>query len=188
MAICRSSALTERKVSNKEAVARCSLRAWKLILALGIAAVVLAFCDANFFGHAERYSALSNYLVFNDSWGTDRGYIWKASMRLYAKFPFIRKLFGYGPETFGILTINKIYNEMVSSTHLIFDNAHNEYLQDLVTLGAVGLITYLWFLFSAWRAMYKNREQSSYLLGLLLATLCYNVQAIVNLTSRLWLR
>lgn len=178
-------ALTERKISNKEAVARCSLRIWKLLLVLGIAAVVFAFCDANFFGHAERYSALSNYLVFNDSWGTDRGYIWKASMRLYAKFPLMRKLFGYGPETFGILTINKIYNEMVSSTHLIFDNAHNEYLQDLVTLGAVGLITYLWFLFSAWRTMYKNREQSPYLLGLLLATLCYNVQAIVNLNQPL---
>ena len=145
--------------------------------------VVFAFCDANFLGHAERYSALSNYLVFDDSWGTDRGYIWKASMRLYAKFPLIRKLFGYGPETFGILTVTKIQNEMVSATGLVFDNAHNEYLQDLVTLGAVGLITYLLFLFSAFRFMYRNREKSPYLLALLLAALCYNVQAIVNLNQ-----
>ena len=182
-AITAAFAVTERKDFNKEKIIHCSLRIWKLILVLGIAVVIVAFCDANFFGHAERYSSLSNYLVFNDSWGTDRGYIWKASMRLYAKFPFIRKLFGYGPETFGILTVTKIQDEMVSATGLIFDNAHNEYLQDLVTLGAVGLITYLMFLFSAFRAMYKNREQSPYLPALLLATLCYNVQAVVNLNQ-----
>lgn len=178
-------AVIERKANHKdkETIARYSLRIWRIILVLGVAMVVFAFCDANFLGHAERYSALSNYLVFDDSWGTDRGYIWKASMRLYAKFPLIRKLFGYGPETFGILTVTKIQNEMVSATGLIFDNAHNEYLQDLVTLGAVGLITYLLFLFSAFRFMYRNREKSPYLLALLLAALCYNVQAIVNLNQ-----
>lgn len=166
---------------DKEKFAKRCLIAWSAFVALCILAVVFALYDANVAGHAQRYSSLGNYLIFDNAWGTYRGYIWKASMRLYHDFPLMRKLFGYGPETFGILTITKIHDEMVSATGLIYDNAHNEYLQYLVTLGAVGLITYLGFLFSVFRNMYQHRNTSPYMLGLLCATVCYCAQAVVNL-------
>lgn len=166
---------------DKNKFARGCLIAWGVFVAVCILVVIFALYDANIVGHADRYSALGNYLIFNDSWGTDRGYIWKASMRLYRDFPLIRKLFGYGPETFGILTITKIHDEMVAATGLIYDNAHNEYLQYLITLGAVGLITYLSFLFLVFRNMYRRRTESSYMLGLLCAVVCYCAQAVVNL-------
>lgn len=184
---------TGRKVKfEKNKFAKRCLITWSVFVALCVLIVCFALCDANIAGHAERYSSLSNYLVFDDAWGTYRGYIWKASMRLYSKFPLIRKLFGYGPETFGILTITKIHDEMVSATGLIYDNAHNEYLQYLVTLGVVGLLTYLAFLFLVFRNMYQKRLTSPHMLGLLCATVCYSAQALVNLnlpmvTPTMWM-
>lgn len=41
----------------------------------------------------------------------------------------MHKLFGYGPDTFGILTTQKFFGDMIDTTGLLFDNAHNEYLQ-----------------------------------------------------------
>jgi hypothetical protein len=155
--------------------------AWGIFVAVCVLAVIFVLYDANIAGHAERYSSMSNYLVFNDVWGTWRGYIWKASMRLYRNFPLIRKIFGYGPDTFGILTLNKIRNEMFKTTNLLFDNAHNEYLQYLITIGAAGLGTYLAFLISVFCRLYKRMKSCPYMAGILGAALCYCAQALVNL-------
>ena len=45
------------------------------------AAVVFVFYDANVAGHADKYGAVSSYVVFNDAWGTERGYVWKRAWR-----------------------------------------------------------------------------------------------------------
>ena len=63
-------------------------------------------------------------------------------MEAYGKFPLKHKLFGYGPDTFGILTTDRFFGDMINATGLIFDNAHNEYLQFLLTIGPIGLIAY----------------------------------------------
>ena len=60
--------------------------------------------DANLGGHAELYSALSQYLVFDDDWGTNRGYCWRIGWQSYRELPFLHQLFGFGPDTYGILT------------------------------------------------------------------------------------
>lgn len=75
---------------------------WLGVLALGVAVLVIMLIDANALGHGSRYGSLGNYLVFNDGWGTMRGYIWRKSLELYAAFPFMHKLFGFGPDTFGL--------------------------------------------------------------------------------------
>lgn len=149
-------------------------------------ACVLVICalmyDANISGNAERYGELGNYLVFNDSWGTNRGYIWRKSFEVFWGFPFVHKLFGYGPETFGILTTKNFLVDMLNTAQgQVFDNAHNEYLQYLVTIGALGLITYVVFLVTACWKMAVSRSRNTYLAGCLFAVLCYGVQALVNL-------
>ena len=139
------------------------------------------FFDANIRGNGARYGALQSYLVFNDSWGTSRGYIWKKSLELYSNFPMPRKLFGYGPDTFGLLTNNKIRQEMVEATGLFFDSAHNSILQYLLTIGLVGTGGYLVFLLSSMWHMLKNRQRNSYILGVLFAVACYVLQSTVNI-------
>lgn len=169
------------------------IRMWRGLLAASVLIICFLIYDANISGNAERYGGLGKYLVFNDHWGTNRGYIWRKSVELFQSFPLKYKLFGYGPETFGILTTGNFFSDMVNATQgQIFDNAHNEYLQYLVTIGALGLITYVVFLAAAGWRMAVKRNRNRYIVGCLFAVLCYDAQAFVNLnlpiaTPMMWL-
>ena len=154
---------------------------WGVIAALVLLAVGAVLWDANLGGHQERYEAAKNYLVFSRHWGTNRGYIWGASLKLFSEFSWMGKLFGYGPDTFGILTMTEIPYEMTHVTGQLYDSAHNEYIQYLVTIGLVGLCSYLVFLGSVFWYMWRNWKENPYLIGLFAAVLCYAFQAAINI-------
>ena len=169
------------------------VRMWSGFLVACVLIVCFLMYDANIAGNAERYGGLGRYLILNDSWGTNRGYVWRKSVEIFQGFPFLQKLFGYGPDTFGILTTENFRMEMIHATQgQIFDNAHNEYLHYLVTIGALGLITYVVFLVAAGWRMAVRRNRNRYIPGCLFAVLCYGTQALVNLnlpiaTPIMWL-
>lgn len=176
------------------------LKACKILVALGFLAVFLLLIDANILGHGARYGSLSTYLVFNDQWGTSRGFIWRKSLELFSHFPLSHKLFGFGPDTFGILTTKSAFKEMIAVTGQIFDTAHNEYLQYLLTIGPIALIAYLIFLINSCQHMARyvlkafTTESTAvpYATGCLFAVICYGFQAFVNLnlpiiTPFLWI-
>lgn len=170
------------------------VRMWSVLMAIGVLIVCFFLYDANLAGNAGRYGGLGKYLLFQDSWGTNRGYIWRKSIEIFRDFPLMHKLFGHGPDTFGIITATGDFLAEMSraSNGQLFDNAHNEYLQYLVTIGAVGLVTYVVFLVSAGWRMAVRRNRNRYVVGCLFAVLCYCVQALVNLnlpiaTPIMWL-
>ncbi|MDR1765528.1 MAG: O-antigen ligase family protein [Lachnospiraceae bacterium] len=157
--------------------------AWLALLGVAVAAVVFIALDANLWGHASRYGAMSEYLVFDDEWGTHRMYIWKLGLRDYGRFNWFQKLFGYGPDTFGILstTITSEFREMTRRYGEYFDSLHNEYLQYFVTIGPLGLLSYLWLLITSWLQMGKHYKENPYLAAILVALVCYGLQATVNI-------
>lgn len=168
------------------------VKLWLVLLAAVLIVTGYAVADANFMGNAERYGAIGSYLVFNDQWGTMRGYIWRKGFELYLQFTPMHKVFGYGPDTFGILAVNEFYGEMISVTSQKFDNVHNEYLQYLITIGPIGLTAYIVFLVSAVIKMLRNASENPYIIGCCFAVICYGVQALVNLnlpiaTPVMWL-
>ncbi len=170
------------KKNQAEHWCRYAVIVWGIFVILVISGVAFALYDANIAGHADRYrGSVGQYLVISDSWGTNRGYIWKRCLMFFDNFSIVRKLFGYGPDTFGIMTVNLIYQEMGTLTGQVFDTAHNEYLQYLVTIGAVGLGFYVAFLLSAIRKIAVTSKKNRYLPGILTAIVCYAVQALVNL-------
>lgn len=181
--------------NNREAAEEMGsipVRVWSGLLVTGVLLLCCMLYDANVAGGADKYGALGNYLVFNDSWGTNRGYIWRKSVEMFRDFPVLQKLFGYGPETFGILTRNSFLIEMVNTTGQKFDSAHNEYLQYLVTIGALGVVSYVAFLVLAGWRMAVKMAKNEYMIGCLFAVLCYGFQAVVNLnlpiaTPIMWL-
>lgn len=165
---------------------------WTAVVVVVVLAVCFALYDANVGGNAERYGAVGSYLVFNDQWGTNRGYIWRKSLELYQEFPVMHKIFGFGPDTFGILTSKTIHIEMMNATGQVFDNAHNAYLQYLITIGPIGLVAYVVFLISAGVRSLKNMARNPYVIGCCFAVACYSMQAVVNLdlpiaTPVMWL-
>lgn len=166
--------------------------AWGAMIVAVVLVTAFVLYDANIAGNVERYAAVRKYVIFDDWWGTSRGYIWKRAMRLYKDFSFKRKLWGYGPDTFGILTTDMIREEMISSKGVIFDNAHNAYIQYLLTIGPIGVIGYVGFLIAAFWRMLRSRDESPYILAALVAALCYVSQSLVNLdlpiaTPIMWL-
>lgn len=168
------------------------VRAWGIFVVLGVLAICVALFDANALGNGARYGGLGSYLVFNDQWGTNRGYIWRKSFEVYRDFPMMHKLFGYGPDTFGILTTRTFLAEMKAATGQTFDSAHNEYIQFLITIGPIGLAAYLTFLIGGMWRMVKRVASNPYMIGCLCGVLCYVFQALVNLnlpiaTPMMWM-
>jgi len=152
--------------------------AWLALLAAAVTVILFALYDCNIAGNADKYSFASNYLLFNDDWGTHRGYIWRNAIECFSNLPFWKKLVGYGPETFGILLLKKTagnqYNE-------IFDSAHNEYLHTLITVGLLGLIFYVLSLIIFIKNCFKTKINNPYIIAIAFGVICYSVQAFVNL-------
>ncbi len=153
---------------------------WGGIIAIVALMILFILYDANVVGHSERYGAVSQYVVFNDEWGTLRGFVWRIGLEAYNELPILQKIFGYGPECFGILTYN-IRAESVSNYGVVYDNAHNEYLQYLVTIGIAGLVAYLAMILLAIKEMLKEGINKPFVAAAAFAVICYSFQAVVNL-------
>lgn len=170
-----------RAVQNSRVLQNGKLqKAWGIFLALLIFIVLIVLLDANVLGNGERYGALSNYVILNDDWGTHRGFIWRIGMKNYINQPFLHQLFGFGPDTFGIL----VKPDTIEGTQRygqIFDSAHNEYLQYFLTIGPLGLTAYLGFLGTSIWTMIRFGGRNIYAAGCAFAALCYGAQAVVNI-------
>lgn len=191
----------KEKRRDNEALLRSLRYIWLAILVIIFAAIVFMGMKINSDVTAakEKYGALADYFVFNDSWGTFRGYIWRAAVEEYMKFPLLHKIFGSGPDTFG-LYIGLLRNEeMTSVTGQFFDATHNEYIQFLFTLGPIATISYILALILPsvealrTRLFYlRDNTMLPYLYACAIAVICYATQAVVNLnlpvvTPFLWI-
>ncbi|MCM1273516.1 MAG: O-antigen ligase family protein [Clostridium sp.] len=118
---------------------------------------------------------------FNYKWGTYRGYIWTKCAKVYVDAPFINKLFGYGQETVRYLTTSNFYEEMLDVTGKVYENAHNELLQYLLTVGAYGLIAYIMLVVSSFIYILggSNKNVISYISLAVIGG--YFIQGIINL-------
>ena len=155
---------------------------WIGVIAVVCLAVLFVLYDANLGGHADKYGALSSYVVFNDEWGTQRGYVWKRAMEIYTKkLNLLQKIFGYGPDTFALIMQYYYPGEMQNGRMVIFDSAHNEYLHYLVTPGFVGMASYLVFMVSSIVAMAKKIKEQPIVAAVMVAVLAYAIQAVVNI-------
>ncbi len=156
---------------------------WVALMAACVAVLVYMLYDVNIGDNGARYGSLEKYLLFNDAWGTNRGYIWKLAFRDYKEFSPIHKLFGLGPDTFGLMTYFTNYDEMINTYNVIFDSAHNEYIHYFVTMGPFGFLSYLVILGGAVVSMVKKCFHNPYVMGALLGVLCYVIQALVNINQ-----
>ena len=121
---------------------------------------------------------LERYLHFSASWGTDRGKIWTFVMQVYERMPLAQKLFGASSGgLFHVDSVKPIFSDAA------LDTAHNEYLQYLVTNGALGLVCYLGAVFLALREGFRRSAREPVYHGLTLAVLAYAAQAVVNIAQ-----
>ena len=144
------------------------------VLLLGLLALVLL----NTALRSLPLGSLERYLHFSASWGTDRGKIWTFVLRVYERLPLMQKLFG--ASSGGLFHADAV-KPLFSDAAL--DTAHNEYLQYLVTNGALGLACYLAALVLALRAGFRRSGSTPVYRGLTLAVVAYAIQASVSIAQ-----
>lgn len=124
---------------------------------------------------------LSGYLRFDDSWGSERGTVWRKLCEAYLDFPIIHKIFGSGEDTVALVLKAAESSAVKTSAGQVFDNAHNELLQYLITLGGFGVLAYLLCVGTAVRSAAKSgsflRQASS------ICVCVYFVQSFVTITQ-----
>ena len=161
-------------------------KCWGIIIGVVVVFVLIMIIDLNITHNEARVALWAkipsyNQLVFNDDWGTHRGHNWRIAITCFSRFDLFKKLFGYGPDTYLIVTETNFYEEMVTKYGEIYDSAHNEYLNFLVCQGLFGLITYLGTFISALYLSFKDAKKNPLVLAAFMAVLSYMIQAIVNI-------
>ena len=72
---------------------------------------------------------------------------------------------------------------MTEVYRVLFENAHNEYLQYLMTTGILGALSYIIFLISVFAVAIKKRLNDASVMAMLAGVFCYVTQAVVNISQ-----
>ena len=120
-------------------------------------------------------------LRFNDKWGTHRGFMWIRSIQEYGKFDLFKLIFGYGPDML-YYVLQPYFTELArrfgdGST----DCAHNEFINYLVTQGALGLLSYLTVIGAVITRAVRRAKENPLTLVFISAIVCYAAQSAVNI-------
>ena len=111
-----------------------------------------------------------------DHYGSNRIYAWRVAYRFFKEKPVI----GHGPDTVRALWMREEYIYSTEKYRVVFDKAHNDYLQVLVTTGILGLTSYLVFQFSLLLRSFKKFDQPL-VIALVTACICFSAQAFFNI-------
>lgn len=121
------------------------------------------------------------YFVLSDRWGSDRGYVFRRAIGLYRDYPLSRKLFGCGPDNLPTV-LNAAYGEEMQMFmgNLRFKDCHNEFLQILVSFGAVGAAGYFGMIFSVLLLCIRQFPENEAAIAGILGLSGYLAQGLVN--------
>ena len=165
------------------------LRLICIIGVLSAAVLALLLIIGNTAGLWEKWFGITfhnQYLLFDNKWGSDRGFTWKAAAGMFAEMTPLRKLFGAGPDCFKAYSYSiPEYADLLYQYWKpnILTNAHNEFLNLLICIGIVGLLAFLamlgmgvWRFFKAWEKKSEGTEStwlSAFVLAGMLSILAY---------------
>lgn len=153
------------------------------IFIAGIIAIIALIIYYTFIDKETALSSSLSYFRFNEKWGTHRGYMWIKSIEIFSGSDLITKLFGTGPDTFYsafapyFFELNEKYGN--SSTNC----AHNEFLNYLITIGIMGLASYITLVVSVVVRAFRKAKENPLTIVFSSAIICYLFQSIVNIAQ-----
>lgn len=125
---------------------------------------------------------LEDILRYSDNWGTDRGNIWRICIKAYQQFPLRQKLFGFGEDSI-LISLSKYCKAEMRAMCYYTNNAHNEYIQYLLTIGFVGLSAYIGAIITSVRNLLKADADDYLKWSLMGSIIAYAVQSAINITQ-----
>lgn len=170
-----------QKSEKDERTMRIARHSWLFLFVAALAGVVAVLVDANSGHHPDIWESYKNILIFSDTWGTGRGLNWRLAWEYFTKDArILKKLIGYGPDTYYIITMDRFKDIMLKAGYGNFDAAHNEYIDYITTIGILGMLAYLGILATGLRQMFKE-PKNMFAIACGFAVLAYAVQAVVNI-------
>ncbi len=151
----------------------------RVMTAVCVAAVVLLFLLANLWPGFPSLGKLDSYLVFNDDWGTYRGTGWRAAWGTWSSAPWWRLLLGYGPGSMHRAMVAWAGDALTDRMNTFYA-AHNEYLEQLLTTGLLGLVAWVGFVAVHLRQGFRAWARPG-VAPVLLALCSYLAQAVVSI-------
>ncbi len=154
-----------------------------VLVSLCALAVIVPFVYFSLIDTETDLGSLEKYLRLNDKWGTHRGYAWIRGVKLWLTNGVKNFLIGCGPDTFGQIMKEYYYDDMIERHGSVFDSAHNEYLNYLVTTGLFGLAAYLTAIISVIVRGLKRFKDNVPMQVALFVIITYCAQAMFNLAQ-----
>lgn len=151
----------------------------RVMTAVCVAAVALLFLLANLWPGFPSLGKLDDYLVFNDDWGTYRGTGWRAAWGTWSSAPWWRMLLGYGPGSMHRAMVAWAGDALTDRMNTFYA-AHNEYLEQLLTTGLLGLVAWVGFVAVHLRRGFRAWARPG-VAPVLLALCSYLAQAVVSI-------
>lgn len=172
-----------RKHRGVKPPSRGQMLKWMMALcAFGAAALFAAMVYFSVFDTKTKLGSLANFLRFNDSWGTLRGFVYVRSLRAYGDFAPADKIFGAGMElTRSILT--PYFDNPKMLRYGVFNDPHCQPLQMLLTCGAIGMTGFLSLYLSMLAGLFRHAGDDPAAGGLLCAVFCYSLIMLINVTQ-----
>ncbi|MBR3344910.1 MAG: O-antigen ligase family protein [Solobacterium sp.] len=120
-----------------------------------------------------------------DTFGHNRGLIWRLSRKVYHELPLYRKLIGVGPDSYGNYTMldwDFMMQLMEYYPNMRVTTAHSEPFTTLINLGIAGAAAYLAMIFSTVFSVLKGRTEAekAYRIPVILALVSYHVNMLVS--------
>lgn len=146
-----------------------------VLVILGVIAAIVYIVQNTQGKLPEKYSSANNYLLFDDTWGNNRGLSWKAAVGTLQQCELPRKLFGAGPDSFAQM-VYVYYGEPLRAQwgeNTTLTCCHNEWLNMFVNLGFFGGIAYLGVFVAAFFNFMKKGKEYPQVYAVAIAVLSY---------------
>lgn len=154
-------------------------RAGRVVAAAAVTAAVLLYGLANFWPGFPSLGRLDDILIINDDWGTYRGTAWRITWSTWLSQPLWRKIIGVGTGMMHTAMMDWA-GTGITDRMKTFYAAHNEYLEQLLTTGALGLAAWVWFIVAHLRRAAKNWLRPG-VAPVALALVSYLAHAVVSI-------
>lgn len=148
---------------------------------IGTVGALSLFVYFSFFDRTTDLGEFAKLLRFDDYWGTHRGFMWRVSFEEYGNFGLFGKLFGSGPDTVYYVLTPHFAELSARFNNTSTDCVHNEFINYLLSQGALGLTAYLGVMISAVVRSLKTAKRDPMALVFISTVLCYLAQSVVNL-------
>ncbi len=129
---------------------------------------------------AFLYAVIWFFRHFSPAFGNNRGYIWGYAVGIFRRLPALQKIFGVGPDRFGVYTSRYYGARMQEIWGNTVSNAHCEYLQYLVTTGILGAMGYIAMLSAALKNSFYKKKTDPKVSLFIYGIIGYFAQALVN--------